>query len=235
MKHWPHQEQQATDQKTTMSDRLGRRIEYLRVSVTDRCDLRCAYCIPKGHRQFGERQGVLNAGEFGRLIGLFAARGVGRVRLTGGEPLTRPDLLEIVQQVHSLPGIHDISLSTNATQLAVQADALYSAGVSRLNVSLDSLNPVRFARITGRDCLTDVLHGLDSAKVAGFSPIKINMVVQQGENEDEIDAMVEFWRKQDFVLRFIERMPVGAAEKVAWTPLQTVQQRLVDTHGLIDA
>lgn len=235
VKHSAHQEQQAIDQKTTMSDRLGRRIEYLRVSVTDRCDLRCAYCIPKGHRKFGERQDILNAGEFGRLIGLFAARGVGRVRLTGGEPLTRPDLLEIVQQVHSLPGIHDISLSTNATQLAAQADKLYSAGVRRLNVSLDSLNPARFARITGRDCLSDVLQGLDSAKAIGFSPIKINMVVQQGENDNEIDAMVEFCRARDFVLRFIERMPVGSSKKVACTHLQAIRQRLVDTHWLIDA
>lgn len=234
VKHSADLQQQTIDQKPTMSDRLGRRIEYLRVSVTDRCDLRCAYCIPKGHRQFGERQGVLNAEEFGRLIGLFAARGVGRVRLTGGEPLTRPDLLEIVQQVQSLPGIHDISLSTNATQLATQAGKLYSAGVRRLNVSLDSLNPERFARITGRDCLSDVLHGIDSAKAVGFSPIKINMVVQQGENDDEIDAMVEFCRDRGFVLRFIERMPVGAAQKVNCTRLQSIRQRLVDTHGLID-
>ena len=218
-----------------MSDRLGRRIEYLRVSVTDRCDLRCAYCIPKGHRQFGERQGVLDASEFGRLIGLFAAGGVGRVRLTGGEPLTRPDLLEIVREVRGLPGIHDISLSTNATQLAEHAGGLYAAGVRRLNISLDSLRPERFAKITGRDCLAEVLRGIERAQRVGFLPIKINMVVQPGENEDEVDEMVSFCNERNLVLRFIERMPVGAAGTVNCSSLQNLRHRLVAQHRLIEA
>lgn len=228
-------DQQTAGNTPAMTDRLGRRIEYLRVSVTDRCDLRCAYCIPKGHRQFGERSGVLNAAEFGRLVGLFAAHGVGRIRLTGGEPLTRPDLLDIVAQVRALPGIHDISLSTNATQLSGQAAALYAAGVRRLNVSLDSLRAERFARITGRDSLRDVLRGLDTAAAVGFSPIKINMVIQPGENEDEVDDMVAFCREHGFVLRFIERMPVGARGKVDCSSLQSLRRRLVETHRLVDA
>lgn len=221
--------------KPVFADRWGRRIEYLRISVTDRCDLRCAYCIPKGHREFGERAGVLAPDEFGRLVGLFAARGVGRVRLTGGEPLTRPDLIEIVDQVKAQPGIHDISLSTNATRLAATAAGLYRAGVRRLNVSLDSLDRAVFASITGRDCLPEVMRGLDAAAAAGFVPIKINMVLQQGVNENEVDAMVDFCRTRSFVLRFIERMPVGSRDKVDCTSLQAVRRQLVETYGLIDA
>lgn len=225
----------AASRETVLADRWGRRIEYLRISVTDRCDLRCAYCIPKGHREFGERAGVLAPAEFGRLVGLFAARGVGRVRLTGGEPLTRPDLIEIVDQVKAQPGIHDISLSTNATRLAATAHELHRAGVRRLNISLDSLDPEVFASITGRDCLPEVLRGLDAAAAAGFAPIKINMVLQQGVNESEVDAMVDFCRSRGFVLRFIERMPVGSRDKVDCTSLQAVRRQLVETHGLIDA
>ena len=218
-----------------LTDRWGRRIEYLRISVTDRCDLRCAYCIPKGHRDFGERAGVLAPAEFGRLVGLFAARGVGRVRLTGGEPLTRPDLIEIVERVRAQPGIHDISLSTNATRLAATARELYRAGVRRLNVSLDSLDRRRFASITGRDCLPEVLHGLDAAAAAGFAPIKINMVLQHGVNESEVGAMVDFCRSRGFVLRFIERMPVGSRAPVDYTSLQTIRRQMVESHGLVDA
>lgn len=227
--------QASASREATLADRWGRRIEYLRISVTDRCDLRCAYCIPKGHREFGERAGVLAPAEFGRLVGLFAARGVGRVRLTGGEPLTRPDLIEIVDQVRAQPGIHDISLSTNATRLAATAAGLHRAGVRRLNVSLDSLDPKVFASITGRDCLPEVLRGLDAAAAAGFAPIKINMVLQQGVNESEVDAMVDFCRSRGFVLRFIERMPVGSREKLDCTSLQAVRRQLVETHGLVDA
>lgn len=225
----------AASREPVLADRWGRRIEYLRISVTDRCDLRCAYCIPKGHREFGERAGVLAPAEFGRLVGLFAARGVGRVRLTGGEPLTRPDLIEIVDQVKAQPGIHDISLSTNATRLAATARELHRAGVRRLNISLDSLDAKVFAAITGRDCLPEVLRGLDAAAAAGFAPIKINMVLQQGVNDGEVDAMVDFCRSRGFVLRFIERMPVGSRDKVDCTSLQAVRRQLVETHGLIDA
>lgn len=226
---------QTKEQKPGIQDRFGRRIDYLRVSITDRCDLRCGYCIPKGQKAFCERKEVLTAQEFARLVGLFVSRGVARIRLTGGEPLTRPDLVEIVRLVRGLSGVDDISLSTNGTQLASQAGALRMAGVSRLNISLDSLQTGQFARITGRDCLPDVLTGIESAVAAGFSPIKINMVVQQGENDDEIDEMVKFCRKRGLVLRFIERMPIGTQAEIAGADLQSIRLRLVSSHGLIDA
>ena len=224
---------------TTLGDRFGRRISYLRVSVTDRCDLRCRYCIPKGHAGFCERPDVLRAEEFARLVGLFAELGVSRVRLTGGEPLTRADLPEIAGRIGAIAGIDDVSLSTNATQLAAQAVALRAAGVRRLNVSLDSLDRQRFAAIVGRDCLADVLRGLDAASAAGFSPVKINMVIQAGEGagetqDDEIGAMVEYCRARGFVLRLIERMPIGSAATEGWKSLQGIRQRLIDEHGLID-
>ena len=218
-----------------LADRHGRKIDYLRVSVTDRCDLRCNYCIPKGHREFGERSGVLDAGEFARLVGLFAGLGVSRVRLTGGEPLTRADLVPIVEAVGTIAGISDISLSTNATRLADRAAALLAAGVRRLNVSLDSLRREVFAGVTGRDCLDDVLHGLELAAGLGFAPIKINMVVQAGVNDTEVGAMVDYCRRRGFVLRLIEQMPVGAAEKVDFVGLQAIRRELVETHGLVDA
>ncbi|HEY5763399.1 MAG TPA: radical SAM protein, partial [Rhodocyclaceae bacterium] len=141
----------------------------MRVSATDRCDLRCGYCIPNGHAGFCERPDVLRADEFARLISLFAELGVSRVRLTGGEPLTRADLPKIAERIGAIAGIDDASLSTNATQLASQAIALHAAGVRRLNVSLDSLGRQRFAAIVGRDCLDDVLRGLEAASAAGFS------------------------------------------------------------------
>lgn len=218
-----------------LTDRLGRRIDYLRLSVTDRCDLRCSYCIPKGHRDFGERRNVLAAGEFARLAGIFAGLGVSRVRLTGGEPLTRPDLVGIVEAIGAIAGVSDISLSTNATRLAECARALRDAGVQRLNISLDSLRPEVFARITGRDRLADVLRGLDSAAGLGFAPIKINMVLQAGVNDGEVGAMVDYCRARGFVLRLIEQMPVGAATQVAGASLQAIRQSLVETHGLVDA
>ena len=218
-----------------LSDRLGRRIDYLRVSVTDRCDLRCSYCIPKGHREFSSRKAALSVAEWVRLVGLFSSMGTGRVRLTGGEPLVHPHLVDIAAGVSALPGVHDVSLSTNATQLASHAEALFAAGVRRLNVSLDSLRPEVFAGVTGRDVLADVMRGLDAADAAGFSPIKINMVLQAGVNDGEVGAMVDFCRARGYVLRLIERMPVGSEGPVQTTPLAGIRRQLVETHGLVDA
>jgi cyclic pyranopterin phosphate synthase len=218
-----------------LADRLGRRIDYLRVSVTDRCDLRCSYCIPKGHRAFADRRTTLSVDEWTRLVGLFADMGTGRVRLTGGEPLVHPRLVDIAAGVAALPGVHDISLSTNGTRLAEHAAALARAGVRRLNVSLDTLRRETFAEITGRDALPEVLRGLTAARAAGFVPIKVNMVLQAGINDREVGHMVDFCRAHGYVLRLIERMPVGSAGPVASTPLDGIRRHLVDTHGLVDA
>ncbi|MBU1690046.1 MAG: GTP 3',8-cyclase MoaA [Gammaproteobacteria bacterium] len=218
-----------------LQDRFGRRVEYLRLSVTDRCDLRCTYCIPEGFKGFEEPEHWLSFDEIERVIGAFARLGVSKIRLTGGEPLTRRNLPDLALRLSALDGVKDLSLSTNATQLAKHAVELKKAKISRLNVSLDSLDPERFSQIVRRDCLDQVLAGLMAAKEAGFAPIKINMVVMAGVNDDEIDDMVAFCIQHDFTLRMIETMPMGETGRNAqYLDLQPVKARLQKRFGLID-
>src|SRR5690606_21024309 len=158
-------------------DRFHRRIDYLRVSVTDRCDLRCQYCMPEDFKGFEEPANWLSHAEMARLIGLFVGFGVRKVRLTGGEPLTRRGVSELAARVSALPGVADLAISTNGTRLARHAEELKQAGVRRLNVSLDTLDRATFQEITRRDRLQDVLDGLDAAHSVGFESIKINCVV----------------------------------------------------------
>jgi len=217
-----------------LRDRYGRTIEYLRLSVTDRCDLRCFYCMPKGFKDFEEPRDWLTFDEITRLVGAFARLGTKRVRLTGGEPLLRRNLAGLATSLARLPGIDDLSLSTNATRLGRHADELRAAGVSRINVSLDALDPACMERITGRDSLRQILDGIMAGKQAGFSPIKINMVALRGVNEHEIDAMVAFCIEHGFVLRLIEAMPMGATGRDAtWLDLGPVEQRLRRQFGLL--
>ena len=220
---------------TALIDPFGRRIEYVRLSVTDRCDLRCDYCMPKGFRDFQEPEEWLRFDEIERVIGTFSRLGVSRVRLTGGEPLVRRDLPELAARLARLPGVDDLSLSTNATRLNKHAHALREAGVSRLNVSLDTLRAERFKQITGGK-LEKVLAGLLAAKAAGFAPVKINMVVMRGVNDDEVEDMVEFCLEHDFTLRFIETMPMGETGRTAssrYIDLQTVRARLAERYELL--
>jgi len=217
-------------------DSYGRRIEYVRLSVTDRCSLRCFYCLPKGTRAFAEPAHWLTFDEIERVTAAFAALGVRRMRLTGGEPLLRRDLPELARRIAALPGIEDVSLSTNAVLLADHAKALRRAGVARVNVSLDTLRPDRFARITGSDRFAAVIAGLLAAKAAGFRPIKINMVALKGINDDEFEDMVEFCLAHDFTLRLIETMPMGSAGRLAsrhFLDLQEVRARLAEQYELI--
>jgi cyclic pyranopterin phosphate synthase len=222
-------------QPDVLQDRFGRRIDYLRISVTDRCDMRCSYCMPQGFSDYEEPQDWLTYAEIERVVAAFARLGTSRFRITGGEPLLRRNLSSLVARLATVPGAQDISLSTNATQLAKQAAALKSAGVSRLNVSLDSLCAERVFDITRRDALAQVLDGLIEAKRCGFAPIKINMVVMAGVNEDEIDSMAEFCAQHGFVLRLIETMPMGETGRSAgFVDLQPIRQRLQDRFGLVD-
>jgi cyclic pyranopterin phosphate synthase len=215
-------------------DRFGRRIEYLRLSVTDRCDLRCAYCIPEGFKGFEEPAHWLDFDEIERLLRLFAGLGLKRVRLTGGEPLLRRNVTDLCRRIAAIPGIDDISLSTNATQLAGMAADLKQAGVTRLNVSLDSLSEEGVKRINGRPVLGQILEGLESARAAGFAPIKINMVVMR-ENAGEIESMVDYCLERGFVLRLIELMPMGdTARRMGYVDLQPVIAQLRDRFDLID-
>ncbi|GMQ83431.1 MAG: GTP 3',8-cyclase MoaA [Gammaproteobacteria bacterium] len=216
-------------------DPFGRPIDYVRLSVTDRCDLRCNYCIPMGFKDFEEPEDWLTFTEIERVIGAFGRMGVTRIRLTGGEPLVRKGLPGLAARLAALPGIEDLSLSTNATRLDKHAATLRASGVSRINVSLDSLRAERFKDIT-RGKLEKVLAGLMAAKAAGFMPVKINMVVMAGVNDDEVEDMVDFCIENDFTLRFIETMPMGATGVSAsehYVNLQVVRKQLEHRFDLI--
>ncbi|MFP4132126.1 MAG: GTP 3',8-cyclase MoaA [Thiohalospira sp.] len=224
-------------QQPALIDPFGRRIEYLRVSVTDRCDLRCNYCMPRGFRDFEVPEDWLTTAELERIVAAFARLGTRRVRLTGGEPLVRRELPDMARAIAALPGIRDLSLSTNATRLRRHAEELREAGVDRLNVSLDTLDPERFKAITGGR-LDKVLDGLEAARDAGLGPVKINTVVQRGTNDDELDALVDYCIERGFTLRFIETMPVGETGREAtegYVDLAEVRRGLEQRFELLPA
>ncbi len=218
-----------------LTDPFGRAIRYLRVGVTDRCDLRCTYCMPKGFKGFEEPADWLTFDEIERVVGAFAKLGVSRVRLTGGEPLLRRNLPVLASRISALPGIDDLSITTNGTTLAKQAQALRDAGVSRLNISLDSLSEACVTQITGRaDAFDRVMLGIHAAQAVGFAPIKINMVVMPGVNDTEIEDMVAYCMGRGLVLRLIETMPVGVTARAIGTlPLTQTLAALKDRFGLV--
>jgi cyclic pyranopterin phosphate synthase len=217
-----------------LRDRYGRTIEYLRLSVTDRCDLRCTYCMPTGFKGFEEPADWLTFDEIERLLRAFARLGTRRIRLTGGEPLLRRHVTDLAGRIAAIDGVTDLSLSTNATQLRRHATALRAAGVSRINVSLDTLDRACMHAITGRDSHAAVMDGIMVARDAGFDPIKINMVAMRGVNDGEIDRMAEFCIEQGFVLRLIEVMPMGATGRnSAYLDLGPVQARLREKFDLV--
>ena len=198
-----------------VSDRFGRRLSDLRISVTDRCNFRCPYCMPRSHFGPGYRflpgEAVLTAGEMVRLADVFLSLGVTKVRLTGGEPLLRPDLEQIVMGLAAL-GVPDLALTTNGALLRRRAVALRRAGLHRITVSLDSLHPEVFAAMSDtRVRLADVLDGIRAARRAGLSPIKLNCVVRRGVNDDGLLDLVDFARRERLRLRFIEYMDVGGS------------------------
>ena len=216
-------------------DSFGRAIRYLRVGVTDRCDLRCSYCMPKGFKGYEQPEDWLTFEEIERVVGAFAALGVSRVRLTGGEPLLRRNLPHLAERIAALPGIDDLSITTNGTTLAKQARALRDAGVKRLNISLDSLSKSCVTQITGReDAFDRVMNALTVAQAVGFQPIKINMVVLPGVNDQEIEGMVRFCMQRGFILRLIETMPIGyTAREFGTLPLTDVLDRLRAQFDLV--
>ncbi|MBK1645914.1 GTP 3',8-cyclase MoaA [Thiocapsa imhoffii] len=216
-------------------DPFGRRIAYLRLSVTDRCDLRCDYCLPKGFKGFEVPEHWLTFDEIQRIIGAFTLMGVRHVRITGGEPLVRRHLPELAARLSALPGLDDLSISSNCTRMAELAEPLHRAGVKRLNVSLDSLRPEVFRSITGGD-LAKVLAGIAAAKVVGFAPIRVNTVVMRGVNEDEIEAILAYCTEHGFTLRLIETMPMGTTGRAAqdqYVDLGQVRRRLARQVELI--
>ena len=194
-----------------MKDQFGRTIQYLRVSVTDKCNLRCVYCMPVEGLPWLPREDLLTYEEIAQIISTLAPMGLQRVRITGGEPLVRRDVPELARMLSAIEGIRDLSLSTNAVLLADEADALRSAGVHRLNVSLDSLRPDRVDAISRRPgSFPKIMAGLDAAERVGFAPIKINVVLIRGSNDDEIADFAEITRERPWHVRFIEMMPTGA-------------------------
>jgi len=194
-----------------MIDSYGRRVEYLRISVTDKCNLRCVYCMPLEGLDWLKRDELLSFEEITTIVETMATMGLKRLRLTGGEPLVRRDLPELVRLLAEVPGIEDIALSTNAVLLAPVAAELREAGISRVNISLDSLRPDRADSIARRpDTLARVFEGLDAAEAVGFDPIKINCVVMRGQNDDELEEFARLTLERPWHVRFIEVMPVGA-------------------------
>ena len=196
-----------------LRDSWGREIKSVRVSVTDKCNFRCKYCMPAEGLEWLPREEVLTFEEITRLVSVLAALGVSEVRLTGGEPLARRDLPDLVRMLAPIPGVDDLSLTTNGVLLDRLAGPLVDAGLRRVNVSLDSLNHVRFAEITRRDALDRVLRGLEEAeRYPELRPIKVNCVAIKGFTETEVPALAEFARRRPYVVRFIEFMPLDADE-----------------------
>jgi len=221
--------------KSTLTDNFGRSIEYIRLSVTDRCDLRCFYCLPEDYKDFKEPESWLNFDEIITIITAFTELGTHRVRITGGEPLVRKNLEQLVTRLAQIPQLDDLSLSTNGTRLEKMALPLYKAGISRINVSLDSLNADKYKEIT-KGKLSKVINGLLRAKEVGYSPIKINTVLMKGINESEIKDLIEFCIKNQFTLRFIETMPMGETGLKAnqhFYDLTQLQQELEKEFKLI--
>jgi cyclic pyranopterin phosphate synthase len=206
----PAAERRPVPETGAMRDGFGRRIEYLRISVTDKCNLRCVYCMPEEGLPWLRREEILRYEEIAELVRVMAGMGLRRVRLTGGEPLVRRDLPRLARMIRAVPGIEDLALSTNAVLLAEQAEALRDAGVDRVNVSLDSLRPERIDAISRRPGSAEaVFAGLAAAERAGFAPIKVNCVVMRGRNDDEVADFAAVTRERPWHVRFIEVMPTG--------------------------
>ena len=196
------------DPQSELIDRFGRKVTYLRMSVTDRCDLRCVYCMSE-NMQFVPRAQLLTLEEITRIGKTFVNLGVNKIRITGGEPLTRRNILSVFESLGQIDGLKDLTITTNATQLTQYARALRDAGVTRVNVSLDTLRPERFSKITRVGQLHKTLAGIDAALAAGFKKVKINTVVLKHMNHDEVADLVEFSRDRGMDISFIEEMPLG--------------------------
>lgn len=196
-----------------MRDAQGRRIGYLRLSVTDRCNCRCAYCMPADGVPMLTHDDVCSFEELARITGACCELGVSKVRLTGGEPLVRRGLPNLVRMLRAVPGVRDLALTTNATLLAPVAEELAEAGLDRVNVSLDSLRPERYAAITRGGRLADALAGIEAARAAGLAPLKVNCVLMGGVNDDEVADIAALARDQPVDVRFIELMPIGPAAR----------------------
>jgi len=198
------------DTVTVLVDGLGRRISYLRVSIADSCNLKCVYCMPASGMHFTRRTELMSPEEIGIIVRAASSLGTRTVRITGGEPLTRPDVAEIASNISAAPGVEDIPISTNGIFLLDRADDLASSGVTRANVSLDSLNPEKFREVTRGGDVKRVLAGIKRAAAAGMNPVKINTVLMKGVNDGELIELARFALENSFPIRFIEMMPLSS-------------------------
>jgi len=199
-----------------LRDGFKRKIDYMRISITDRCNLRCIYCMPAGLPRPIQYKEILKYEEIVRIVTIAISSGVKKIRLTGGEPLIRKNVVELVKMLKEIKGIEELSLTTNGIFLADYAEELADAGLDRVNISLDSLNSERYKTITGGGNLDDVLKGIEAAEKHGLTPVKINMVPVRGINEDEIETFASLTFRAPYQIRFIEFMPFGSRE--SWTP-----------------
>ncbi len=202
-----------TGSQGRLTDSHGRQITYLRLSITDRCNLRCFYCMPQADFNWMPPQKILRFEEIVQIVRVLASQGVKKVRFTGGEPLVRKDVVKLVADVSSLVGIEEVCLTTNGVLLRSMANGLYDAGLRHLNISLDTLKPERFLAITGRDFFDEVWKGIEKCIHLGFSPVKINFVMMRGKNDDEIVDFVRLTERLPIDVRFIEFMPIGKHSK----------------------
>ena len=228
-----------------MEDSFGHHISYLRISVTDRCNERCAYCMPNEFQEWLPRDGIMTYEEILRVVRIAADLGVTKIRVTGGEPLTRRDVIPFIKRLSKIEGIQDLGVSTNGTLLSnrvkgydTAAQALSKAGVRTINVSLDTLDESTYVAITGRPYLNRVIEGIDHSLDAGFERVKINSVLMRGRSEDEILELVDFSHKRNLLLRFIEMMPVSSNDVLKdsnFLPCGEVIKSLSDTFGRLQS
>ena len=207
----PRQPGRESERAGVLIDDFGRRVDYLRISVTDRCDLRCVYCMSE-EIEFLPREQVLTLEETARIARVFVELGVRKIRITGGEPLTRRNVLALFDQVGRLEGLEELTLTTNGTLLDRYADALRQAGVDRVNISIDSLRADRFRSITRIGDLQKTLAGIEAARAAGFDRVKLNTVIMRGRNDDEVVPLAEFAFSRGMDICFIEEMPLGVID-----------------------
>jgi cyclic pyranopterin phosphate synthase len=217
-----------TADRSLIADTLGRPMRNLRLSVTDRCNLRCQYCMPEEEYVWLPREDLLTFEEIRELVDIFSELGVDKVRLTGGEPLLRKDLPTLVSMLADNPRLHDLAMTTNGVLLTDHAQALYDAGLHRVTISLDTLRPERFKRLTRRDSHVKVLQGIQAAEQAGFTGLKLDTVVIRGTNEDELVELIEYGKRVKAEVRFIEYMDVGGATQ--WSMDKVVSRADILAH-----
>lgn len=226
----------ASTDNPLLQDRFGRTIDYVRLSVTDRCDFRCVYCMAED-MTFVPRAQVLTLEEMGRLARVLVQLGVKRIRLTGGEPLVRRDVARLVHDIGAIDGLRELNMTTNGAGLPRHAQALKAAGVDRLNISLDSLDPERFRALTRTGDLQQVIAGIDAARAAGFERIKLNSVIMRGRNQDEVPALVDFALARGLDIAFIEEMPLGQItehdRELAFVSSAELREQLSARLGLV--